>query len=197
MRKFLSLIMFASALASAHVGAARIQRSPNDAANKNRAFNKSGVAARESIKLGARGRRIVLRAEGRTRVLDLGEKISSARLETVKLLFVTRRDDFVYLVADARGWSKLRQDMHECGAGEEYDLLWLKLTPDWRLADAQAARYESCWGSTTSEDGYEIKQNVLRLTYSDFSRKRESQLTYDADQPERGFQIKESELKDQ
>jgi hypothetical protein len=152
--------------------------------------------AASSIKLRARGRRIVLTAGGRTQKLYLGDKISAARLDSVTLLFVTRRDGFVYLLADARGPSKLKGDMHECGAGEEFDLVWLKLTPAWRLAEARSARYESCWGSVTSDDGYKIERRVLRLAYSDFKWKREFRLTYDADQPERGFTLEESEMKD-
>ncbi|MFL6227639.1 MAG: hypothetical protein ACJ741_02540 [Pyrinomonadaceae bacterium] len=153
-------------------------------------------AAASPIRLRVRGRRIVLTAGGRTQPLDLGEKVSAARLDGVKLLFVTRRADFNYLLLDAHGTSKLKGDMHECGAGEEFDLLWLKLTPAWRLVESRGARYESCWGSVTSEDGYQIEKNVLRLAYSDFKWKREVRLTYDADQPERGFVSEESEMKD-
>jgi hypothetical protein len=153
-------------------------------------------AVTPSIKLRARGRRIVLTAGGRTQTLALGDKISSARLDSVKLIFVTRRAGFVYLLADARGQSKLRPDMHECGAGEEFDLVWLKLNARWRLVEARSARYESCWGSVTSDDGYKIEKRVLRVAYSDFKWKRESRLTYDADQPEHGFTLEESEMKD-
>jgi hypothetical protein len=133
---------------------------------------------------------------GRTQALALGDKISAARLDSVKLLLVTRRDGFVYLLADAYGPSKLKGDMHECGAGEEFDLVWLKLTTAWRFVEARSARYESCWGSVTSDDGYKIERRVLRIAYSDFKWKRESRLTYDADQPERGFTLEESEMKD-
>jgi hypothetical protein len=148
------------------------------------------------ISLRPRGRRILLTAGGRTLPLDLGDKVSAARLDSVKLLFVTRRADFNYLLVDAHGTSKLKPDMHECGAGQEFDLLWLKLTTAWRLVEARGARYESCWGSVTSEDGYKIEKNVLSVAYSDFRQKREFRLTYDADAPERGFVIEESEMKD-
>ena len=148
------------------------------------------------VKLRVRGRRVLLTAGGRTQTLALGDKISSARLDSVKLIFITRRAGFVYLLADARGQSKLKPDMHECGAGEEFDLVWLKLTARWQLVEARSARYESCWGSVTSDDGYKIEKRVLRVAYSDFKWKRESRLSYDADQPERGFTLEESEMKD-
>jgi hypothetical protein len=137
----------------------------------------------------------MLTADGRAHLLAVADKLSAARLDGVMLLFITRRADFNYLLVDAQGTSKLKPDMHQCGAGEEYDLLWLKLTTDWRLVEARAARYESCWGSTTSDDGYKIERNVLRIAYSDFQRKRECRLTYDADQPERGYTLEESEMK--
>lgn len=190
MRKALFPVLLAFALAPSHVVAARAQRQSANTPNK------SKPAGKESVRLRPRGRRIVLTAGGRTHALDLGDKLSAARLEAVELLFVTRRPDFVYLFADARGTSKLKSDMHQCGAGEEFDLVWMKLTPDWRLVEARAARYESCWGSTTSEDGYRVERNTLRIAYSDFQRKLECRLTYDADQPERGFVLEESEMKD-
>ena len=190
MRKLLSLILLAVAFAPTHVCAAGVQ---NSSANTP---SKSKLTSKESVKLRARGRRILLTAGGRTSLLDPGDKVSAARLDSVKLLFITRRADFNYLLVDAQGMSKLKPDDRQCGAGEEYDLLWLKLTPAWRLVEARGARYESCWGSVTSDDGYQIEKNVLRIAYSDFGRKRECRLTYDADQPERGYLLEESEMKD-
>jgi hypothetical protein len=190
MRKLLSLILLALMLAPTHVRAARSQHSSADTTSK------SKLTAKESVRLRAHGRRILLTVGGKTQSLDLGDKLSAARLDSVKLIFVTRRSDFNYLLVDARGTSKLKQDMHECGAGEEYDLLWLKLTTNWRLIEARGARYESCWGSTTSDDGYRVENNVLHIAYSDFQRKLECRLTYDADQPERGYTLEESEMKD-
>lgn len=191
MRKLLSLILLALMLAPTHARAALAQHSSADTTSK-----KSKLTAKESVRLRARGRRMLLTAGGKTQSLDLGDKLSAARLDGVKLIFNTRRSDFNYLLVDARGTSKLKQDMHQCGAGEENDLVWLKLTTDWRLVEARGARYESCWGSTTSDDGYRVEKNVLHIAYSDFQRKLECRLTYDADQPERGYTLEESVMKD-
>jgi hypothetical protein len=122
--------------------------------------------------------------------------VDAAKLDDVSVLFATRRADFLYLLVAACGSSKLKPDDRQCGAGEECNLLWIKLNASWQINDIKAVRYESCWAPITSNEGYKIKGNTLQMEYSDFREKKEYKLTYDADQPEGGFHVAESAMKD-
>lgn len=148
----------------------------------------SGITAR------ARGSKLVLRSRGKTRVVDVNEKIDAARLDDVEVIFATRRPPFVYLLVDACGSSKLVPDDRQCGAGQECNLLWIKLGSNWRIGEIKSAHYESCWTSVTSTDGYKVKDKKLEMEYSDFSRKMNYKLSYDASLPESGFSLEESAM---
>ena len=148
------------------------------------------------IKLRPHKRQLTLSVDGHSYLLDVSAQLEAAKLDDVTPLFFTRRPDFNYLLAVACGPSKLKPDDHQCGAGTECDLLWVKLTPAWRVAEAKAALYESCWQSATSEDGYRIEQNILHLEYDNFLFKHHYRLAYDADKPERGLVIEESALQE-
>lgn len=148
---------------------------------------------KDAVKLRARGRTLVLTAGGRTRVLNVADEIGAARLEGAGVVFVTRRADFTYLVVDACGPSKPKADARHCGLGTECNLLWLKLTPDWRVAESRSALYASCWLSVSNEP-LETRGRRLSIEYEDYHRELKVRLTYDADQPERGFVLKESPL---
>ena len=180
MSKHAALIILSLACLWLTIGAAQTQQ-PN---------------ARTDVKLRPHKRQLMLNADGHTHLLDVSAQLEAAKLEDATPLFFTRRPDFNYLLAAVCGPSKLKPDMHECGAGTECDLLWVKLTPAWRIAEAHAALYESCWQSATSDDGYKIDKNILRAEYDNFLFKHHYRLTYDAAQPERGLVIEESALKE-
>ena len=157
----------------------------------------SALAQRQAaprLSLRGRGRTLVLQVGGRAHALKLaGDKIDAARLEHAEIVFATRRPDFTYLLVDVCGWSKPRQDERHCGLGTECNLLWLKLTTAWRVADARSARYLSCWYPTSNKE-FQIKGRTLSVEYSDYHAEQKTLLTYDADQPERGFTLAASPL---
>jgi hypothetical protein len=144
-----------------------------------------------AIKVRGRGRVLILTVNKRAHRLSLGDKLDAAVLDDVSLVFVSQRADFTYLLVDACGMSKRIPDGRMCGAGTECNLLWLKLDGAWRVAEARSAHYQSCW-STIENDEFEIKGRVLSFEYKDFHLDRKTRLTYDADQPERGFVLAES-----
>jgi hypothetical protein len=148
------------------------------------------------IKARGRGTRLVLTSKGKRHVLDVSHNIDAARLEEVTVLFATRRQDFLYLLVSACGPSRLESNDRQCGAGQECNLLWIKLNAAWQLNDIKAVRYESCWAPVTSQEGYQLRGNTLQMEYSDFREKKEYKLTYDADRPESGFHVEESAMKD-
>lgn len=151
---------------------------------------------KSQIKLSSKGDRLILKSGGVRRAFDLKENIAAAKLEDVTLLFVTSKESFVYLLVSACGSSKLVPDARHCGAGEECNLLWLKLDSAWKMSDIKSIRYESCWQPITSTDGYKINGQSLQMEYNDFSEKKHYKLLYNADRPEGGFLVEESTLKD-
>jgi hypothetical protein len=165
-------------------------------------FASSAVFAQKAteksqIKLRGKGQSLILTSGRSRRTLDVKEQVSAARLDDVKLLLVTRKGSFTYLLVDACGPSKAVPDARRCGAAEECGLLWIKLDDAWKISNIKSARYESCWQtSSSSSDGYKISGQKLRMEYDDFSERKHYKLAYDAEQPEQGFTIEESPLED-
>ena len=162
----------------------------SDAQAQKNSSGPSGIKAR------GRGTRLVLTSQGKRHVLDVSRNIDAARLDDVAVLFATRRPDFLYLLVSVCGPSRLESNDRQCGAGQECNLLWIKLNVAWKINDIKAVRYESCWAPVTSQEGYQIRGNSLQMEYSDFREKKEYKLTYDADRPESGFHLEESAMKD-
>lgn len=141
------------------------------------------------VRLRGSGRSIVITTGRVRRRLDVKEQLLAARLDEVKLLFMTRRGSFVYLLMDACGPSKALPDARQCGAADECGLLWMKLDAAWKVQDMKAVNYESCWRTSTSSEGYKISGRSLKMEYDDFSESKHYTLLYDAEQPERGFKL--------
>jgi hypothetical protein len=158
-------------------------------------FNGVDLADSSDVKARGRGRKVLVTSEGKSHLLDLGDSIDAAKLRDVEVLLMTRRPDFLYLLVSACGPSKLKSDDRQCGAGDECNLLWIKLNKEWKISDSKAVRYESCWSPITSDDGYKVKGRTLTLTYDDLRKNVNASLSYDADHPESGFEVKEVEIK--
>ena len=152
------------------------------------------VLVKPKLRARVRGERLVITERGRAHTLDLGDKVSAARIEDAEVIFKSSAGGAVYLLLDICGWSKRTQDDRQCGAGTECDLVWLKLDARWRIQDAKSARYESCWASTTSDDGYKISGRTLTIEFDNFREDVKVKLTYDAERPERGLVIEQSPL---
>jgi hypothetical protein len=156
---------------------------------------KSQTDKRESgIKLRVSGRRVVVRERGGSHALDIWKHVEAAKIEDAREIFLTRGGGFVYLLLDVCGPSKAKPDEHECGAGEECDLIWLKLDEAWRERDSKSIRYESCWQPITSYDGMKVSGRTMSLEYDDLRDNTQHELTYDADKPEAGLKDESSPL---
>jgi hypothetical protein len=149
------------------------------------------AADRSQVKLRGRGRSLILTNGGARRTLDVKEQVSAARLDEVKLLFQTRKGSFIYLLVDACGPSKAVPDAKRCGAADECSLLWIKLDAAWKVSAIKGAPYLSCWRPISSSD-YKISGRKVEWEYDDFGEKKHYKFSYDAEQPERGFQTTES-----
>ena len=159
-------------------------------------FTSSAVLAqkatdRSQVRLRGRGRTLVLTSGSVRRTLDVKKQVSVARLDEVKLLFQTRRGSFNYLLVDACGPSKAVPDAKRCGAADECSLLWIKLDAAWKVSDIKGVPYLSCWQPISSSD-YKISGRTVEWEYDDFGEKKHYKFSYDADEPERGFQMTES-----
>jgi hypothetical protein len=156
------------------------------------------VAGQSEITARVRDRfQLILKSHGKAHAFDVRESVDAAKLDAATILFETRRQDFIYLLISACGPSKLKPDDHECGAGQECNLLWLKLSAAWKIDDLKSTHYESCWSPISSDEGYKITGRVLRLDYFDLRKKLNYHLTYDADRPESGWSVEETAIKDE
>jgi hypothetical protein len=159
-----------------------------------------GPAAAQTaeLKYGTRlrvsGRRVVVTERGVAHALDIWKHVEAARIEDAREIFLTRKGDFVYLLLQVCGPSKAKPDDHECGAGTECDLIWLKLDGAWRARDAKSVRYDSCWSPIVSYDGLKVSGRTASLEYDDLRDNTQHELTYDADKPEKGLTDKASPL---
>jgi hypothetical protein len=160
-------------------------------ANAQTGSGKSGIKAR------GRGTKLILTSRGKSHVLDVSRSVDAAKLNEVDVLFATSRPGFTYLLIDACGPSRLESNDRQCGGGQECNLLWVKLNTGWKISDIKATRYESCWAPVTmTSNGFNVKGNTLQMEYSNSSEDKNYKLTYDADRPESGFAIEESDRRE-
>lgn len=157
-----------------------------------------GASAQGKVKVRAKGRRsVVVTERGRAHTINIFEHIDAMNIEDASVLFLTQKDGFVYLVLSVCGLSKIPPDDHECGAGIECNLVWLKLDERWRIKGAKSERYESCWSPITSDEGPKVKGTLLTLEYDNFRDNLHHVVTYDADNPEQGLKSETKPLPEQ
>jgi hypothetical protein len=139
------------------------------------------------IRLRVSGRRVVVKERGGAHALDIWKYVEAARIEAAREIFLTRKGGFIYLLLQVCGPSKAKPDDHECGAGTECDIVWLKLDGAWRERDAKSVRYDSCWSPIVSYDGLKVSGRTAALEYDNLRDNTQHELTYDADKPEEGL----------
>lgn len=150
-------------------------------------------ASKTAYKVRAKGRQLVITYQGKAHTLNTTEQVDAAKVTETKILFASRKGDFMYLVIDVMGQSREKLNDRQCGAGEEGNFLWVKLDSGWRIAGIKSIAYESCWTSTSS-DNYKINASTMSIEISDFSRDIESKVSYNAGEPEKGFKIEEKAI---
>ncbi|HLW54312.1 MAG TPA: hypothetical protein VKW06_15855 [Candidatus Angelobacter sp.] len=77
--------------------------------------------------------------------VSMKDQFAAVRLDTVVLQSAKEANGSIYLLLDVTGPSKLPRDSHQCGGGNESNLIWLKLDKDWKTQDAKSFLYDSCW----------------------------------------------------
>ncbi len=151
--------------------------------------------APEKVSVRVKGRQAVVVTErGRSHTLDLSKHVDAAKIENASVLFLTRVGEFAYLLLDVCGLSKMPPDDRQCGAGTECNVVWLKLDGAWRVLEAKAERYESCWAPVTSEEGPKVSGRRLMLVLEDLREEVRREVSYDADSPEEGLTVRQSAI---
>jgi len=134
--------------------------------------------------------------QGKAHWLNVGAEIDAAKITETELMFAAQKDGSRYLVIDVSGQSKAKEDARQCGAGVEANLLWIKLDAAWKVSAIKSVRYESCWSSISLNDSFKISGKSLKLEFDNFRDDVNVKVTYNSDQPENGFQIEETKLKE-
>ena len=154
--------------------------------------NNAPLGAR--LKLHWKGSTVYLREGTKEHELDLRDQFHAVSLEKVIMQSAKEAGGFIYLLLDVTGPSKLPQDSHQCGAGEESDLIWLKLDPNWKIQDAIDFRYESCWATIDADEPPKWSGDTLKVSvFSAAGGKSVSQVaTYTYKHPEDGIKVTET-----
>lgn len=142
-----------------------------------------------------KNRQLSVRHQGRSHQLALdADQIDAAKITEAKILFADRKNGFTYLVIDVSGQSRDKENDRQCGAGVEANLIWIKLDSSWKISEAVSERYESCWSPITSDEGYKTNGRTLTILIDNLRDDVSIRLSYNANQPEKGFERKSSAL---
>lgn len=156
----------------------------------------SAFAQKSEYAVRVKNRRLIVRHQSKKpHPLALGgEQIDAAKITSAEILLASRHGNFTYLVIDVSGQSREKQNDRQCGAGTESNLIWIKLDAAWRIVESVSERYESCWSGITSGDGYKITGRKLYIEFDNFRAGETVKLSYNADEPEKGFQKQSAAL---
>ncbi len=149
-----------------------------------------------SYKIRARNGGVSVTFKGKAHWLNVSGQIDAAKVTETELMFANQKDGFRYLVIDISGWSREKQNDRQCGAGVESNLIWLKLDSAWKILDVKAVRYQSCRSGIDLNDSFKSTKNSLNIEFDNFRDDVKTKLSYNADEPEKGFQIEETKLKE-
>jgi len=152
----------------------------------------TGVPLGARLKMRWQGDNVIFTEGAKTHEISLREKYVAVRLDTVILQSAKEAGGFIYLLLDVTGPSKLPRDSHQCGGGNESNLIWLKLDKDWKILDAKDFLYDSCWRSeaATVMDPPKWTGDTLKVTTLD------KIATYTYKHPEEGLKVTQLSEKD-
>jgi hypothetical protein len=136
------------------------------------------------LKMRWQGDNVIFTEGANTHQVSLRKNYVAVRLDNVILQSAKEAGGFIYLLLDVTGPSKLPRDSHQCGAGNESNLIWLKLDKDWKALDSKDFLYDSCWtNGATNMDPPKWTGDTLRVATL------EKVATYTYKKPEEGLKV--------
>jgi hypothetical protein len=147
------------------------------------------------LKLHWKGGTVYVREGAKEHDLALRDHVHAVTLEKVILQSAKESAGFIYLLLDVTGPSKVPPDAHQCGAGTESDLIWVKLDGGWKIQDAKDFRYDSCWATISSDDPPKWEGDTLKVAVFSVASGGSgvNQLaTYSYKHPEDGIKVTET-----
>ena len=109
-------------------------------------------------------------------------------MDEAKLLDIQHKSGLTYVLLDINGPSNRAGGSHQCGAGIESSLVWLRLKR-WQLLEVRAVRYGSCWFSLESDVPLKRSGTLYTISFMDFGAIKAKTVTYDRARPELGFAL--------
>ncbi len=119
--------------------------------------------------------------------LDLKPFTSADAVDKAEILFESTENRLSYVVLRITGPSVLGGGSGYCGAGEEENLVWMKISST-ALLDVRAVRNRSCVFSIEPET-FELTGDGLKTDFTDYTENKKFTLLYDGKSPEEGFTV--------
>ncbi len=143
--------------------------------------------AQNSVKATGRGHTLILNVDGVRHTYTLSDKRVGVDMDQARVLEFQRKNGLNYVLLDISGPSNRAGGSHQCGAGYERSLVWLRLQR-WRLLEIRSVLYESCWFSIDYAKP-ERQGTLYTISFSDFSAMKDKMVTYDRAHPELGLSL--------
>jgi hypothetical protein len=140
-------------------------------------------------------KKLLLVQKEKSAILDLKKYIGAEGDYEHEILFQNTTTDNLYLMLKVTGSSNPSGGSHHCGAGEETNVIWIKLSKNLRVEDIKSMRISSCVYTVTT-DRYELTEKTLSAEFTSYKDNITLSLFYDSDNPEVGFIMKVSPRKE-
>jgi hypothetical protein len=126
--------------------------------------------------------------------VDLKPFAGAAVIKDAKVLFAIAKGDISYVVVGLAGPTLASGGLGHCGAGEEENLVWLKVSHA-DVLDVRSVRVASCAFTIEALDEPTPGPKGLTLEYESYSERQRYTLGFDAAAPEKGLSISAAPLK--
>ncbi len=138
--------------------------------------------------------------DGKKSEVDLSSRINAAGDTQGKVVFTNYKSNHLYLLIDVFGPSKIPGGPGYCGAGEEYNLVWMVFDAELNLSDTKSILYDSCLESVAIDPPhddnrkprYYAQNGVINLKFISFKNNIKYVLHYDNSIPETGITLTSS-----
>jgi hypothetical protein len=156
------------------------------------AFGQSSTNPAYKIRAAKGG--VTVTFQGKAHWLDVKEHIDAAKVKSTGVWFANLKNGFRYLVIEVSGDSRDSDYDRQCGAGMESNFIWLKLSATWKIVDLKSVRPQSCWAGVDMDGPFKVTKTAMTMEFTNSRDDVRTKLTYNADEPEKGFQIEETKI---